>query len=643
MWMNRSLIVVLLLLAAAVAPAQNLFSYGKQQVSKAEFLEAFNKNNTIQPPTAKAYQDYLELYVRYKLKVRAAYDLKLDTLANQKKELEEFRGQVMPQYLSDDSSLSALVNEAMENCSKDIHLLHIYIPYKNNDTAAAFAKATEALAKLKSGTSFTNVATEFSADPQVSVNKGDIGWISCFVLPYPLEKLAYGTPLQHNSGLYRSKEAYHIFYPAESRAAKGSLQVAQILLKVPAGAEAAAVAKVSKKADSLYQLLEKGADFAELAKNNSEDFSSYQSSGVMNAFAPGTYDPVFEEHAFALSADNETGKPFRGPDGFHILKRMTVYRFSQSQGKDAAFEAMKSRVGSDARIQIATDAALNKARLLTRFQETNIPTATVDRYTSGFINNDQQAKNSLPAATVLATTPSRKLTAKDYGDWLINNGLGLARAQPAFDNKAIYRKYLDETVMQEYQLHLEDYNPAFAKQLREFKDGNLIFEAMQIVIWDKAINDEAGLQRYYAAHPNKYQWKESLSGVLFTATDSLVAGRFRATLLENPGKWRYLHQPYETAVTADSGRFEFDQLPFAADNQLKPGTITSPAFDRETLTHSFVYLTAIHPANQPKTYSEARGLVINDYQQQLEENWVQNLRKKYPVKVNTAVMKSIKP
>ena len=116
-----------LLAIAARADAQTLFTYGTKTVSKQEFLKAYNKNNADTKPSTAQYREYLELYTRFKLKVQAALDMRLDTLPSQKAELNAFRNQVAESYMNDEASLQSLINEAGERIQKDIELAHIFV------------------------------------------------------------------------------------------------------------------------------------------------------------------------------------------------------------------------------------------------------------------------------------------------------------------------------------------------------------------------------------------------------------------------------------------------------------------------------------------------------------------------------------
>ena len=113
---------LMLLLIAGNLTAQTLFTYGRKPVSKEEFLKAYNKNNTTEKRDEKSLREYLDLY---KLKVQAAYDLRLDTLPSQKAELQNFRMQLVQNYLNDDNSLNTLVDEAFGRSQKDIRISHI--------------------------------------------------------------------------------------------------------------------------------------------------------------------------------------------------------------------------------------------------------------------------------------------------------------------------------------------------------------------------------------------------------------------------------------------------------------------------------------------------------------------------------------
>ena len=244
---------LMLLLIAGNLTAQTLFTYGRKPVSKEEFLKAYNKNNTTEKRDEKSLREYLDLYTKFKLKVQAAYDLRLDTLPSQKAELQNFRMQLVQNYLNDDNSLNTLVDEAFGRSQKDIRISHIFIPANAKDSPAVIKRAKqkiqEAYKQLQAGKDFGQVATAYSADPSVTVNKGDLGFITVFTLPYELESLAYNTPLGKFSAPYQSKTGFHIFKKTAERKAFGKMKVAQILLNIPTDADNATQQDFKRRAD----------------------------------------------------------------------------------------------------------------------------------------------------------------------------------------------------------------------------------------------------------------------------------------------------------------------------------------------------------------------------------------------------------
>src|SRR5438105_6941175 len=119
-----------------------------------------------------------------------------------------------------------------------------------------------------------------------------------------------------------------------------------------------------------------------------------------------------------------------------------------------------------------------------------------------------------------------------------------------------------ETVAKEYYRdHLEEYNPEFAAQVNEFKEGNLLFEMMQRTIWDKAAADSLGLKKYYESNKSRYWWAPSAEAVIFTCTDSATAYQIKSKIEKNTKDWRNIVRPFENKVQVDSGRFELAQIP----------------------------------------------------------------------------------
>lgn len=611
----RILFTIAMLCACTISHAQTLFTYGNHKVSKAEFLQAFAKNNAGVEPTPKNYEDYLELYTRYKLKVAWAYANRLDTLPSVQTEWMSFQNEVSRQYMRDDSTEQALLQEAMRRSQEERLVSHIYVD-ASLDSVAAFQKINKAMAALRNGQPFEQVAAAFSEDPSVNKNKGLIGWISVFTLPYALENLAYQTEPKKASGVHRSARAYHIFYVHDRRPSKGKTSIAQILLEQNESNRQA----IQQRADSIYKALQQGADFAALAHRYSDDAASFASGGQLPPFTAGTYDPWFESVVEKLQP-GDLSIPFETSQGMHIVK--LLQREGLPDTTQAGIrEAIRNLVQASDRYPLPAEMAYQKAKKLVGFEL--LP------------------KPGTGAEAVFARIGKRTLREAEFLEWRKRQEEIRSRTGQQASVEQDRENYIKQQVMQEYRDHLEQYNPAFASQLAEFREGTLLFEAMQQQVWDRAAADEDGLKNYYKANASKYRWKESVRGVFFTCADSAVAHMLYNQIKPSISDWSAKLDEYKNLVLADTGRFELDQLPLELTREeINPGVLTQPQPINGTEQYGFLYCLERLPGDDLREFDDARGFVLNDYQLKLEEDWIAELKKQFPVKINKSVLKSL--
>lgn len=624
--------------------AQTLFTVDGNPVTKDEFLKAYNKNNSGGKPAEKSYRDYLDLYIRYKLKVQAAYDAQLDTLPAQRTELQNFRNQVAETYLKDETSLDKLVKEAFERGQKDIRVAHILITLPKDaqpaDTLKAYEKAMAAYGALKRGRKFSEVAREYSDDPSVKTNGGDIGYITVFTLPYELESLAYSTPAGKFSKPYRTGGGYHIFLNEHERKALGRIRIAQILFSFPPGATAAMRDDVRRRADSVYRKLENGADFATMARVYSGDNLSYQSGGEMPEFGVGHYDSAFEAAAFSLDRDGAVSEPIESAYGYHILKRIARKPFPTGWD-EATRTQLKQQVMNDPRIEVSRKALLARIEQQTGFHRFEFADADLWAFTDSAMRNfGLTSFRGMNYSTTLISFARQAYTLKEWLDY-VHAVHGPRPGGPRTD-KELFDHWVERMAQDYYRNHLEEYNADFAFQLTEFKEGNLLFEIMQRRIWDKASLDSAGLRNYYEGHKDKYWWDASADALLFTCKNQGIADALKAKLVSHPlAYWREMTDSAAMSIQADSGRYELAQIPNPARTELNPMAytpFTTNAVDRSV---SFAYILDVYHNRAPRNFHDARGFVINDYQNWMEDQWIAELKKKYPVKVDEKVFKTL--
>jgi peptidyl-prolyl cis-trans isomerase SurA len=649
--MKRLIPIILFLFATQHTKAQTLLTYGNKQVSKKEFLNAFHKNNTETPDYKSAVTDYLELYTRFKLKVQAAYDAKMDTLPNQKSDILGFRKQIEEPYMTDTVELKRLVEEAYQRSQKEIGLSHIFIPYRSDfgtnpfslnpiskdDSLSSLKKMQEVSSRLKAGTRFEDVARDYSADKATSVSGGKLGYVTVFTLPYEMENVVYRLTDQQVSDPVISPRGYHFFKKTGDQPARGRIKVAQILIAFEPQVTASQKAASLKLADSLYTAIINGGNFEELARKFSNDKLTLATGGVMPEFGIGQYEPAFEDKAFALQAKGDVSRPFETSFGYHIVKK--IDGIPVEKDPKLAYPFLKSAVEEDARSKIASKSFEKQVLQKVPIKKTVYDASALWRMTDSFVyKNKKISVGALNSTSTLFSFPKKKVTVKDWLEYAQGNALeGKEGNYPAQ-----MKQFITASSVLYYREHLEEYNADFRAQLQEFADGNLLFEVMEKRVWNKAATDTAGLRNYYEKHKSQYQWGPSVSAIIFNTSDKRSAEEAQRSLQQNPAGWRVLMESSGGRIAGDSGRFDIAQITDKDSDKLKAGYL-SPIVENETdKSASFYYIVNVYTKTSPRNFDESRGIVMNDYQLELEEKWIAELKKKYPVKVNQPVWNEVR-
>jgi peptidyl-prolyl cis-trans isomerase SurA len=639
--MKNAVLTFLLLLFSKIFFGQTLVRYGNHIITKEEFLKAFRKNNTHVRTNEKAYRDYLNLYIRYRLKVQAALDLGLDTLAGQLTELQNFKSQVVDQYLNDESSLNQMAREAFVRSQLDLRVSIIFVAAPRNsspaDSTKAWQKIQEAYHAL-GNKDFGETAIQYSEDPFVKNNHGDLGFITVFDLPYSIETMAYETPLGKYSPVFRTSGGYVIVRKSAEEKARGRIRIAQILVAFPYQANDATRAQTRQRADSISKAVLNGADFGELARKFSGDNLSYQLGGVLPEFGIGKYERGFENAAYNLKKDGDISEPYESEFGYHIIKR--IKRIPTATVADQkTINEMKEKIKTDPRVAVSRNRMMEFVLKQTNFKQ-NIPADNrFWDYTDSMLQNKKPVLyGGINDQSVLFQFPDKKILVADWIAYRrsLKSSPNLTNGKSNADILDAYRQIL---AFEYYKQHLDKYNKAFAEQVSEFRDGNVLFEIMQRQVWNRAGADSAGLKKYFVLHKDKYLWKPGAEAIIFTAPDLQTAQKLKQNIGNNTNNWRKTLDGFSGQVQADSGRFELKQLPVSSAT-VGAGKMT-PVQTNADKSVQFAYIIRMYTSSSPRTFEEARGLVINDYQNELENAWISELKKKYPVVINEAVFNSL--
>lgn len=644
--MKKTLLLFVFAGLASVTLAQTLFSYGNNTVDKSEFLRAYERNKVPVADKEKALREYLDLYVKFKLKVKAAMELGLDTMPQLLFDAQSFRDQIADSYLNNDKALNQLIDEAFARSQKDIHIIHFFVAsdaaLSPEDSMKAFKSINSIYSGLGAGkTDYEKIGEATSAKASYS----DLGFITTFSLPYEYENIVYGLKPGQASKPYRSKKGWHVFKSLEERKAVGKWKIAQILFSIPPDATEPERVQIKKRADSVYQLLQKGEDFGRMARWFSDDKMTYGNNGEMAEFGSGKFQASFENEVFKLILNNEISKPFITPYGYHIVKRLS-HSPVPSDKNDPAFQFdLRRFIQQDSRINIARDLFVKEIFKQTNYKKLKlISDADLFRYADSIVANPAAETSNIKrfpiANKTIATLGKTVLTGKDWLNF-IRNYKGSGELYQGESNVALFETFVSGSVLNHYKNNLEDYNADFRYQMEEFKAGNVLFEIMEKNIWGKASGDAEGLEKTYAANKHKYLWAASAEALVFNCTDKARAEEAKKLLLKGEN-WRTIMEASNNNIMADSGRFELPQLlPAKISPDMKGGSLTDIIVDSTDGNASFVMILKAYNAGLQRNFEEARGMVINDYQLALEESWVNGLKKKYPVKVNESVFLSL--
>lgn len=626
--------------SAAQQKDEVLVTIGGQPVGLEEFVRIYRKNNeNLQnPEDKKSPQAYLDLFVNFKLKVLEAQQLGLDTAQSFRNELAGYRRELAAPYLTDVQLNEQLVQETYRRMTREVNASHILVALPENsspaDTLAAYQRTAEIRRQLLGGVDFNQAAEKWSHDPSAKNNHGNLGWFTVFQMVYPFEEAAYTTPVGEISQPVRSAFGYHLVKVNGAREARGEIKVAHIMKAFPQNATPAQKAAAHRSADSIYVLLQNGANFAELARTLSDDQRSAASGGEMPWFSAAVMIPQFAEPAFALKKNGDVTPPFETSFGFHLLKRLDyrpVPAFAEvkplleekirrdpersNHSRERFIEKLKNEYGFRPNTA-ATETFLNWAPNHLRERHFEIP--------AGFTGDE-----------TLFTLAGQNFTTRQFAGFLQKE---IFEADLPVDQQLREKlnRWEEQSIMEYEEQQLERKHPDFKYLLQEYHDGLLLFAISEQKIWQPAAADSAGLLQFYQKNKGKYRWEERFKGLIVKCADpetrNQVDQYFEAGIPVN--EILDMVNQSQLRVEITPGAWEKGEDPvvdYYVWNGPKP----------EELDEVLHFIRGDLAKNEPKTLEEARGFYIADYQKYLEDTWVARLRKKFPVKVNHKLLKTI--
>lgn len=645
-----------------------LVTVGNEKITTGEFLSIYNKNNVqseaIDP---KTIDEYLDLFINFRLKVKDAEMHGLDTLKSFKDELAGYRKQLAQPYFTDESVIEALTKEAYDRSLLDIRASHILIRCAADalpaDTLAAWKKVTDIRKKLTKGADFAKLAAEVSEDPSardreankqhpaMSGNRGDLGFFTVFNMVYPFETAAYNTPQGSISPVVRTDFGYHILKITDRKPALGRVTAAHIFFTFPKDSKAADSARIASKVDSVYQKLKAGEKWDDLTLKYSDDKASASKGGQLPPFTCNRLVPDFMTAVYELKQPDDYSKPVLTSYGWHIIKLIE----KKAPGTfEESMTDLKQRVTRDNRGRQSQDVVV--ARLKTGYnlkdnQEalTKFSTLVTDSIFAGSWN---PAPETIPSLT-LFTFADQQVTAAEFANYLKKQQ---RKQDPenivVFINKR-YRDFVNKTILTYEDKQLESKYPDFRALVREYRDGILLFELTDKLVWTKAVKDTTGLRNFYQTIKNKYMWPDRKAVSMLTVKGP-ASEKEATNLMAKIEKWTTrqgkslqwvkteLLKDTLLTVTLTQEKYVAGENAIADKLEAKEGAVIKELSATEAGRVITWALLDKLIAPEPKALEEVKGLVTAEYQNQLEKEWIETLRKQYPFEVDRSVLNQIK-
>lgn len=639
--------------------SKTLITLGDRNITAGEFVEVYEKNNVkSEVIDKKSVDDYLDMYINFKLKVTEAENLKMDTLPKFVKEYEGYRKQLAKPYFSNDAATEQLVDEAYERMQWDVNASHILIKCDLHavpaDTLKAYNKALELRKRIMNGEDFGDVAVEASEDPSArdieaipgkqrayKGNRGNLGYFSVFDMVYPFETGAYNTKEGEVSMPIRSDFGYHLIKLNSKTPACGQIRAAHIFLIVDENDPEKTDSIVGAKVANIYKEIDKdGKNWDVIVRKYSDDKGSAQHGGMLTPFKVSQIVPEFIAEIKKLN-ENEFSEPVKTSYGYHIIKLVSK---SGVKSLDEERENIKKRVEKDMRAKVSEEVVLKRILKENKFKEyVKVKDAFIATIDSTLKEGKYVVAEGVDQNQVLFKLEKKEFKIADFVEYIKNH----ESAQPFMSEGSyayqLYDEFVKEAVFAYEDAHLEAKYPDFKLLVQEYHDGILLFDLMDKEVWKKAEMDTAGIKAFYEANKGDYMWGKRVKTIVVKVNNDESLPRMEQLIREDlayDSLKAIVKSEGLKGVTVKSPYFQKGDNVDIDETEWVVGTIRVIPSTVDKSTKIVKILDVREP--EPKTYREARGVIISAYQTKLENDWLESLKAKYPVTVNEKVLEKIR-
>ena len=649
MKMNKRNLLLLLLLATyftGISQKKNdvLLTIDEEPVYSSEFKQVFNKNlDLVIEESQKNVDGYLGLFIDYKLKITEAYKQNLDKNETYIKEFEKYENQLSKKYIFDKRIASQLLDEAYERGKEEINADHILVLVNFNalpkDTLIAYNKIKIAYDKAVSGEDFETLVVNYSEEPGSKNTKGKLGYFTVFGMLYPFETAAYNTEVQGISKITRTAFGYHVIKINDRRLKKPKINVSHIMIFSNKDKK---VENPEERINELYAMIMQGESFENVAKQFSEDKSTGKVGGQIKTFGPGDLRaPEFEKAAYSIKNEGEILAPIKSSFGWHIIRlneKFTIPSFEEQKPD------IEKKINTGARANFVTQTISNKIIAKYGYKEGQNYSPYFNTYLTDSIYKKKWVYTPIPSEDnkVLFTIGTKEVMYSDFAKY-IRDHQRLGKKYSDKDRLLLdmYGVFKNEALKNYYKERLELENEEYAIIVNEYRNGLLVYDVMKNNIWQAAKSDSIGLEKYYTATKDNYMWKERVDVDIISSTNNESAKKAQELLNEGMEITKIkelLNTEGKVNVIITSGIYEIDQNELPKGLKMKTGV--SEIYKRDS--SSVVVNVKEVTAPSVKEFINVRGIVLSNYQSEIEKRWMKSLRDKYKVEINKKSLKKIK-
>ena len=630
--------------ARAQEQADVLFTVGKKQVEKEQFLYLITKGKKVDPAAATLSREEFEAnfdqFLLFQLKVAEAESMGLHQSEEFNREFGSFKESLIAPFLIkngvEDGELRKVYGR-MQEIVRASHILFQLPPNASNEDSLSMLKmALKVKAELENGADFNALALTYSDDPSAKVNKGDLGYFTGLQMVQQFEEAAYTLPVGSISDPVVSDFGYHIIQVKDRQANPGEVEVSHILVRFDAENSSQEENARRRISDIYAEIQKENTRWEEIVKFYSEDAATKEAGGILPWFGVGTMIPEFEMAALSLTEIGEISPPLKTPYGYHILRLEGKRPLPSYEELEQTIKSKILRNSKSGMIQSQV-IAMQKARY--GFKENE---AELVRLSKTLTSDDLTAFGAQIQEKGLTGVQLFSINNSSYAVRDLWKFMQAEEVAPKGSGTFFSRwldKFVAHTLAQTEEKDLEATNSDYQKLLKEYRDGILMFSLTNQEVWQKGLNDSIGQQEFYKNNIQNYQWKTRVQAYLVKVNDASKLDNARK-YLQNKGfnstSFASFEADYRTnfpnAYATESGTFEYESHPILSKVDLNQSY-------QELVVEGVPYVLvvgSIYPPG-PRKFEEARGLVIRDYQAYLDQALTKRLKEKYPIQINSGV------